>query len=84
MNTSNTLSLSGRVDVHRLDELRAFGARPTVDASGIEFLDIHAIEVLEELGATLVMPSDVARLTLELTRSPLPYFADWPALAGAA
>ncbi len=87
MNTSPTTSLSGRVDIHRLEELRALGHRPLVDASGIEFLDIYALGVLEELGAAFVAPSDVVRLTLELIRSSLPCLSSEAAvgaLVGAA
>lgn len=74
MSTSPIVSLSGRLDVHRLDELRALGRHPIIDASGIEFLDLHALSVLYELGAIVVAPSDVVRITIELTNSPLASF----------
>jgi anti-anti-sigma regulatory factor len=82
MSTSPIVSLSGRVDVHRLDELRALGPNPMIDASGIEFLDLHALSVLYELGAIIFSPSEVVRITIELTNSPLASFPTVGAAVG--
>ena len=76
MNTPTVIAMAGRVDIHRLAELRnrATGASSIViDASSIDFLDNHALDVIGELGAALAAPSDVVRVTLELTgrRSPV-------------
>ena len=80
MSTSPLVPLSGRLDVHRLDELRGLAPNTLIDASAVDFIDGHALDALEALPATIVSPSDVVRITLELTRSPLPCFGS----AGAA
>ncbi len=82
MNTAHIVSLCGRLDVHRLDEVRALGRHPVIDASGIEFLDAHALALLDELGAIIAAPSDVVRITLELTGSTLSCFPTVEAALG--
>ena len=74
METTPVLTLTGRVDAHRLDELEAAATSPIVDASRVDFLDHHALGKLEALGAVIAAPSDVVRITLELTGSTIPCF----------
>jgi anti-anti-sigma regulatory factor len=87
MNTPTVITMAGRVDVHRVDELRqaaADAAGVVIDASAIEFLDHHALEALSELGASIAAPSDVVRVTLELTGCRLPLYPTEAAAVAAA
>ncbi len=77
------IAIAGRLDVHRLDELRAAGrlAVPlVVELSKTEFIDVHALDALEKLAATrpvaLAAPSLTVLVTLELTRRRLPCYPD--------
>jgi anti-anti-sigma regulatory factor len=79
MNTPTVITMAGRVDVHRVAELRSqaqnsAAAGIIVDASAIEFIDNHALDVFGELGASIAAPSDVVRVTLELTRRQIPVY----------
>lgn len=71
---ATAIAIVGRFDVHRIDELRAAAHNADsllVDASRTDFIDIHALDALEDLGrqipVTLVAPSPVVQITLELT-----------------
>lgn len=77
------IAMAGRLDVHRLDELRAaarLAVPVVVDVSKAAFVDGHALDALEELAATravaLAAPSLAVLVTLELTGRRLPWYQD--------